>query len=211
MKIKILAFLIMIVFTLAACGQSDSAIEPSSKEADGIDSEHNEEVIDKETNETITNNDEKQISSNTANEQNKTILLYFSDKDVTNLYAVETQVSGDDNELLVNALKAWINGPEQENLISLIPSNVEVQSVEEIDGIAHISFSKEILDAQLGSGAEQMVIQQIGLILKQEPFAYDQIQILVDGEKIESLAGHVTIDQPVQVEPDLYEIKKLEE
>ena len=120
------------------------------------------------------------------------------------MFRVERQIEANDEELFVATLEAWVDGPIEEGLVSLIPTNVEVQSVEEIDGVAHVSFSAELLDAQVGSGVEAMLLQQVAVMMKQ--FGFSETQILIDGEVHPELFGHMDTSEPIVADdPEDYE------
>lgn len=200
MKKRLIAFSYFIVFilVLSACGQGSTAIDPS-EETDGIEHDKNEQVIedaDENEEQDETSNDNEQTI--VQEENNHPVQLYFTDNELTEIYAVETTVTGVDDEVFVNTLKAWIAGPEHDSLASLLPDNVTIQSFEEKDGVAHVSFSKEILEANVGSTADYMITQQIALLMKQ--FGFHRTQILVDGEIVESLFGHVSTNEPIELE-----------
>lgn len=197
-SIKLLALFASFIVILAACGQSNTAIDPATEE-DGIEHDQNDQVI--------ANAEEKNDQDTSGSEQEEEIVtvenshpvnLYFSDIELNHIYSVETIVEGQDEEVFINTLNAWIAGPDHENLTSLIPENVTVQSIEDKDGVAHISFSKEILDANVGSSADYMITQQIALLMKQ--FGFHSTQILVEGQILESLFGHVSTDEPITPE-----------
>jgi spore germination protein GerM len=97
-----------------------------------------------------------------------------------------------------------VEGPEQEGLTTLIPKEVVVEYVEEKDGIAEVSFSKEILNANVGSAGELLIMEQIAMIMDQ--FGYRKTQVLVEGEVVETLFGHMSADEPIQAgNPDDFE------
>lgn len=135
----------------------------------------------------------------------ETVTLYFADSDLMDMFRVEKEVqAGHKEDIPKAALEAWMKGPEQEGLTNLVPPEVVIEKLEYKDGIAHVSFSKEIRNANLGSGGEMFLIQQITLIMKQ--FGYNATQILVEGQAEESILGHVTTNKPIPAEdPEKYE------
>ncbi|WP_088103615.1 GerMN domain-containing protein [Halalkalibacter urbisdiaboli] len=213
-KIVNLTILTLFFIVLTACGQSDAPIS-SNESSDGVKTEENKELTgsdledDSETAGTSTESPTESDSSDeptpTVAEPTKTpVELFFADADVMNIYRVERQIEATDEELFEKTLQAWVKGPEQDDLVSLIPDNVLVQSVEEIEGVAHVSFSSELLDAQVGSGVEEMLLQQIAMTMKQ--FGFDETQILVDGEVVPELFGHFDTSVPIEADnPENYE------
>lgn len=132
------------------------------------------------------------------------VTLYYSDKDLMEMFRVEREIEVDHkDELPQAALELWMKGPEEEALTNLVPPDVVIEKIEFKDKIAHVSFSSEIKNANLGSGGEMFLIEQITLIMKQ--FGYDSTQILVEGKAEESILGHVTTNEPIPAgDPEQY-------
>ncbi len=139
--------------------------------------------------------------------QTYAVELYFADADLMHLYKVEREVQAEEeDELPLETLKLWIQGPEQEELAGLIPTDVEVKDLKIAEGLATVNFSEEILKANVGSTGELFILDSLALILKQ--FDADQVQILVNGETVETLYGHIKVEEPYSYEDDRnYDIK----
>jgi spore germination protein GerM len=87
-----------------------------------------------------------------------------------------------------------IAGPDTAGL-STVLSNLKVHSVSVREGIAHVDFSKDNMNG--GSLSETLLIDQTVRSLT----ALDEIeavQFLIDGEKTESLMGHILVIDPVR-------------
>lgn len=134
----------------------------------------------------------------------KTVTLFFADDDLMNMYRVEREIEAErEEDLPKKALEAWMEGPKQEGLTNLVPPETVVEKVDIRDGVAYVSFSKEIRNANLGSGGEMFLIDQIILIMEQ--FGADATQILVEGQVEESILGHVTTNEPISApDPERY-------
>lgn len=218
--------LISVALFLTACGQGNTN---SNEHHNNEEVTQNEETTGANANNEIENNmnenNEEEIvaddpiarEENNADETNEqelqqeelpiidSLSLYFADNELMSTYRVDTNVSLPMDE--ASALKAyelWLLGPDVENLVSLLPETTKVQSVQFKDDVLHVSFSSDILDANLGSTGELMVTEQIALIASQ--FGFDKTQILIDGEVVESFLGHMTIDEPIEApNPNDYE------
>lgn len=195
-----------ILVILSACNSTNETNSNQSNNEENV----TEEVQAEESSETaedeevITENTEEQLgaieetSSEGTNEVNtaKTpVELIFSDDQAMDMYRVERQIESSDEELFKKTIEAWVAGPTEEGLVSLIPEDVVVQSVEDKSGTAFISFSSELLNAQVGSGTEGMILQQIAMIMKQ--FGFSETQILIDGEIHDQLFGHYDTNVPI--------------
>ncbi|MDD4752731.1 MAG: Gmad2 immunoglobulin-like domain-containing protein [Desulfitobacteriaceae bacterium] len=124
------------------------------------------------------------------------VVLYFSDNDLMNTYRVEKEISVREGEEVAKAaLEAWAKGPDHEELTGLVHPDVIIEYVEEVDGVAHVSFSKEIKESNLGSTGELMFAEQIAMIMEQ--FGFEKTQILVEGNVEETIVGHLYTAEPI--------------
>ncbi len=198
----LIAFLMLGSLTLfTACNQGtepDTTIEPIIDEKDN----ETEEKNDQEDSEEPEGNDSSPVDEVTY--ETHSVVLYFSDHNVMNTYRVKKELNVKTGENVAQAaLETWISGPDDEELIGLVDSNVLVEYIDEIDGVAHVSFSKEIQQGSIGSSGESMIVEQIVMIMQQ--FGFEQTQILVEGAVVETLFGHLTIDEPIIAsEPEKY-------
>ncbi len=180
------------LFIFSACAPTTQPDE-EERTPPSFEEEENEELMEEE----VPTVDETNLSP-TPDEKLEThqVVLYFSDKDLLNTYRIEQEVAVRNGEHVAKAaLDAWINGPDHEELIGLIDSEVIIEYVEEVDGIAHVSFSKEFQASNLGSSGELMFAEQIAMIMEQ--FGYDRTQILVEGRVGETLLGHLYTGDPI--------------
>lgn len=223
MKKIFYAFLTLIVLTaLAACGEGEETtnVGESTPDTDQEIIDDNEDEVEgeeemtepeaEEENEEELENEAKEVSeteeeSATEGEITETVTLYFADDQLLEMYKEDREiVAASEEELPKKALEAWIDGPEHDQLVSFFNSDVEVQSVEENNGVAEVSFSSSFLDINTGSTGEMYITEQIALIMEQ--FGYDQTKILIDGEEVETFFGHVTGTEPIDAgNPDDYE------
>lgn len=192
-----------VVMITAGCGQQAQTAPPN--EQNQGESPSTTQPPDNENNgnneNEPTENNEDNIDPNEANmEITETVTLYFSDTDLMSNYSVEREITAESEEDLPKAaLEAWIAGPDHEALGNLVPPGVVVEYVKGVGGIAEVSFSSELKNANLGSSGELFLLDQIALIMKQ--FGYDSTQILIEGEIEESLLGHVTTSEPISPPP----------
>lgn len=93
-------------------------------------------------------------------------------------------------------LQELIAGPKDPSLKPVLPQNVRVLGVKVEKGLATVDFSQEITRLSVGSRGEVLVLAAIANTLTKLP-EIERVQILVEGRKVESLAGHVDITQPL--------------
>ncbi|MDV2684978.1 GerMN domain-containing protein [Alkalihalophilus lindianensis] len=214
-KITLMLLALLLIVFLAACGQGENTID-SNESTGNIESEENEDAVEEDTAvEEATENDdsteeivEEEASEEETTEEDSTeepvtdeatntpVYLFFADDQVMDIYKEERSIVAVDEDLFKATFEAWVQGPESDNLVSLIPNNVEVQSVEEQEGVAHVSFSSDLLDAQLGSGTEEMLLQQIALTMKQ--FGFSSTKVLIDGEEHPEMFGHIDTSSAIE-------------
>lgn len=97
---------------------------------------------------------------------------------------------------LSELIHALLSGPRNPGLSRVIPEDVELLDSETKDRVAFLDFSAELAEVSLVSETEAVLVDSIVLTALQLKDV-QQVQILVEGEIIESLAGHVAIDRPL--------------
>jgi len=119
------------------------------------------------------------------------IKLYFPDQEAQFLIPENRIVKTD--ELYYNVLSELFSGPEDENLSVSIPPGVEVEEINIQGGRAEVSFSRELIDNHWGgSTGERMTVYSIVNTLTQFD-EIDTVQILIEGQVVETLAGHMDL------------------
>ena len=104
------------------------------------------------------------------------------------------------NSPLVDTLEALIKGPsaaeEKQGLISLIPKNVKLLNAAVRGSTAYISFSEDFLFNTYGTEGYAGQRRQIVLTVTEFNNIRD-VQILIDGEKVNYLGESVWIGSPI--------------
>lgn len=190
--IVIILSLIMIVSTGCSVLDAQNKAKGTTGQSDAVN--------DPDRSEELNENDLSPVPEEQPAAIKKSVALYFADRELMNMYRLEKEIVAKEEAMLPKAaLEAWIAGPDHEELQSLVPPEVVVESVELKDGIAYVSLSPEIRNANLGSGGEMFLIDQIALIMQQ--FDCEATQLLVEGQAEESILGHVTTNEPI-IAPD---------
>lgn len=90
-----------------------------------------------------------------------------------------------------------IAGPEQRNLRPTIPPGTRLLSLTLEDDTAHVNFSKELQTKHWGDPSrEAQTIDSVLRSLTHRP-NIKNVQFLIEGKKVKTLAGHVSIDEPL--------------
>lgn len=131
-----------------------------------------------------------------------TLVLYFPDSQGMYLVREERVVETTDSYEAL-ALAALIAGPQTEGLGKSIADGTELISVEIIDGVAYANFSQEFVANHWGgSTGETMTIYSVVNTLTESP-TITGVVFLVEGEELESLAGHMDLTGPVERDENL--------
>ena len=201
-KSLLLIFILVLSLVFVACAtekpnedltdQGPIVEDPIPEDDEDVDENLDEDVDD----------EENQVVDPTPETYTETVTLYF----VSNSYIMtgdetgevmvseQREIEYDDTSLEEAVVRALMDGPEDsETMETLIPESVTLSSVEIEDGTAFVDFDREGLSG--GSMQENFTIRQIvdSLI---ELSAVDRVQFLVDGQKDESLMGHIEISEP---------------
>lgn len=135
----------------------------------------------------------------TTNQEHVVIFLIKSTP--TNFYLVPVNrlIGGPVNPMV--ALQTLLNGPlAHEDLHESVPHTTKLLGLSVHQGLAVANFSSELVnDFNGGSLIESYLVQAIVSTLTEFPHI-TQVQILVEGEQIESIGGHILITGPLSRE-----------
>ncbi|MBB5174244.1 GerMN domain-containing protein [Texcoconibacillus texcoconensis] len=183
---------------LTACGQGDLEEETTiedGNESEEVNADNDEDNNQEDDQASETNEDELSEIEN--------LIVYFADDELMDIYKMETgETVTDDEGGAKQALNLWIDDENEvatpEGYTTSLPEGVSVQSVSFEDDIAVVSFSEELLEGNFGSAPEVAITEQITMIMEQ--FGYEQTKILIDDEEVETLYGHIGLDEPIQAD-----------
>jgi len=94
-------------------------------------------------------------------------------------------------DMLKAALRELVKDPDLP-----IPKETKIIDVKVENFVAYPNFSREITKLSVGSKGEALLVAAIANTLIKFP-GVERVQILVEGKKVESLAGHVDISRPL--------------
>lgn len=188
-KLILFLLVLILIFTLATCGNNTSVPEDE----------------DNNVNEQTENNENNQNTEDPVEEDEEVSLtLYFANQeyiitgneelDMVIPVKKDIQIKEKSKEKVI--LEELKNEPEDENLITMM-QKIEVLSVETKDNTAYVDLSSESLSG--GSLEESLILNQIVFSLT-ELSEVEEVQILVDGNIVETLMGHIAIEQPLKRE-----------
>lgn len=133
--------------------------------------------------------------------QEKVIVkLYRADKNLEWLVPEECtieNVKGEDK--LKATLQALVSDkPKNNDTQNIFPEKTKVIDVKVQDGIAKADFSKELLEKNIGGSSYELML--VGSIVDTltEFSEVKEVQILVEGETIETINGHMDLVDPLK-------------
>ncbi len=138
--------------------------------------------------------------------EKKGILLYFSDGESEYLIGEKREILKRDEieEEAKDAINELIKGPKGK-VIPTLPPQTKLLGLElGEDGVAKVNFNKALSkDHPGGSSAEMMTLYSIVNSLTLNFSQIKRVQILIEGKAVETIAGHLSLRQPVLPKPDL--------
>lgn len=134
----------------------------------------------------------------------KSVRIYFSNEEGKALKAEERDIAKETLSIEIReAIHALISGPKG-GLTVTIPDGTRLLSVEVKDTVAFLNFSKEISDKHPGgSSAELQTIYSVVDTVTLNFPEIKKVQLLIEGKKVKTLAGHIDISFPLGPNKDL--------
>jgi len=139
-------------------------------------------------------------------EKKKQVLLYFSDSEGECLIGEKREILKKNvvKEEAKETIIELIKGPKGK-LISTLPPRTKLLTLQINDaGLAKVNFTLALSkDHPGGSSAEMMTVYSIVNSLALNFPQIKRVQILIDGKPIETIAGHLSLRQPISPKSDL--------
>jgi spore germination protein GerM len=139
-------------------------------------------------------------------EKRKEIVLYFSDRNGEYLIGEKREIlkKNDVKEEAKETIIELIKGPKGK-LTPTLPPKTKLLAIQlNEEGVAKVNFNKSFSkDHPGGSSAEIMTTYSIVNSLTLNFPKIKQVQILVEGKPIETIAGHLSLKQPISSNPSL--------
>ena len=124
------------------------------------------------------------------------IKVYYPDENATGLVAVEKSIKDTDNKYQA-AVEALMAGTEKKGLANVFPKKAKLLQVTVSGKVAKVDFSRELQKNFVGgSTGEEMLVGSVVNTLTEFP-EIQKVQILVDGQEVETLSGHMDLSQPL--------------
>jgi len=132
-----------------------------------------------------------------ANENGKVeISLYFSDQNGDYLLEEKREIAMAPG-LARATVKELIAGPKTKGFLKTIPEGTQLIDISLENGLCRVDLSKEFKENHWG-GSSGEILTVYSLVDTLTQFTtIDQVEILVEGQKVETLAGHMDLSAPV--------------
>lgn len=126
------------------------------------------------------------------------VILYFGSQDGLSLVAEAREVTdGDDGTLVMEIVRALRDG-SRGDLIPVLPTGTDLTGYSEQDGIATLDFNRNLIAAHPGGSMSELltVYGLVNTLAVNFPHIR-KVNILVEGQAVETLKGHVDLRQPL--------------
>ncbi|MDN5347249.1 MAG: hypothetical protein PWP65_813 [Clostridia bacterium] len=130
--------------------------------------------------------------------ETRKVVLYFADPTGQRLVAQEREIPKVEG-IARATIQELIKGPGLEsNLLPTIPAGTVLKDINiRPDGLARVDFSRELVENHSGGSiGENLTVYSIVNTLTQFP-SVKKVEILVEGKKVKTLAGHVDVSDPI--------------
>ena len=128
-----------------------------------------------------------------------TVRVYYPNDDGSRLVAVSRKVKpegGTDKYTAV--MRSLMLGTKEKGQSTIIPRQTKLRSVKVQGGVAKVDLSGDLVKHFVGgSTGEEMLVGSIVNTLTEFP-EVKSVQILIDGNPVESLAGHMDLTMPLK-------------
>ncbi|ACB85850.1 GerMN domain-containing protein [Natranaerobius thermophilus] len=133
-------------------------------------------------------------------EETAIITLFFLEQKEKAFHLAEEEREVQESEATPQtALELLLEGPESEEVETIIHEETELIDINVEDGICYANFTEELTQGAYGSEIELNLVKSIVHTLVQFD-EIDKVQFKIEGEIPESIAGHIYTGEPLDEE-----------
>lgn len=125
-----------------------------------------------------------------------TMTVYFATKDATNLVG-EKYVVPKNSHPAQTVMDLLITGTKDPTLVSVVPAGTKLRNISVKDHIAYVDFNDSLVKNNKGGSAAEILLVAAIVNTLTEFHDIQKVQILVEGKKIDTIAGHMDIGEPL--------------
>ena len=153
----------------------------------------------------------KKVEKKVAVKEKKVVTLFFSEEEGEYLVEEKREIlkTGRVEEEAKETVVELIKGPKG-RLIPALPPHTRLLTLQmDQHGVAKVNFDETLSKEHPGgSSAEMLTLYSIVNSLTLNFPQIKRVQILIEGKSVESIAGHISLKQPVSFNPSI--VKKME-
>ena len=142
---------------------------------------------------------DNQPAKHEKKEQSMSVKVYYPDDSGMRLVEVEREIIVDDTiDKYTAAVETLLEEPDEENLTTIFPKNTGFRSVTVEGDLATVDIDGSILKGFVGgSTGEEFLVGSIVDTLTNFP-EVKRVRILVNGQEVETLSGHMDLSMPLE-------------
>ncbi len=130
------------------------------------------------------------------------VALYFAEPGGDFLKAEKREIPFEAG-LARATVEQLIAGPKEKGLMRTMPEGTDLLDINIQNGLCTVDFSKEFRDNHWGgSSGEILTVYSLVNTLTQFP-TVEKVEVLVEGQKVDTLAGHMDLSVPVSRNPQI--------
>ena len=140
------------------------------------------------------------LTPSPAKREERAITIYFADEGASKLVPERRFAKlGAGTSADAKAIMAeLIRGPQSPGLLPTVPADTRLLNAYEIGDMLVLDFTHELQTNHMGgSTSELLTVYSIVNTMTQNMNGIRKIQMLVEGEEIETLAGHLDLTKPL--------------
>ena len=138
----------------------------------------------------------KQPAVNPTQEKTMQIVVYHATKDA--MYLVpETHKVAINNQPARTAIELLLAGTKNSDLVAIMPAGTKLKNLTVKDHIAYVDFDDAIIKKSTGGSAGETLMVAAIVNTLTEFSDIHQVQILINGKKVETLSGHLDVSEPL--------------
>jgi len=193
---------ILLMVMISGCGEKPEASaanhsqnSPAVVSGAGGDSS-NSEATASPTAEATAQPTDKEPTASPEQKKTETIDVFYTDPQLMDLVQAKASISYSESDLASKYAEAFkaLQASENPELVPLW-GKIELKSLTFENGQVLMDIHKPI-EAQLGAGGESYALSALSKTFFQFK-EVQSIEVLLDGEKVESLMGHVDLEHPI--------------
>ena len=127
------------------------------------------------------------------------VTVYYPDQAGMSLIPVQREITiADDSQKYIGAVNCLLDTPAEEEVIKIFPKDAKIKSITLKGDTAIVDLDSGITKNFVGgSTGEEFLINSVVDTLT-EFDEVKQVQFLIDGKEVETLAGHMDLSTPIK-------------